>query len=188
MRVRLVSLPSFDFFIFSDASFDSGSGVGMGATLQLRKIDWRNLVETTNFPIQTKVFHAKNIARLELVTALWALDNFESERKAWLSGSVPPTICLITDCKTIEDLSQRRRKLEAFNFLSKRTSLPLANADLYRKFFDAYDRLHPTVVWIKGHAPRGKCGELQQIFARVDRAARQALRRYLKGRDATSEN
>ena len=186
-RVRLVSLPSFDFFIFSDASFDSDSGVGMGAILRLRKTDWRNPVETTDLPIQTMVFRAKNIARLELVTVLWALENFVSERKAELPGSVPPPICLITDCKTIGDLPQRRRKLEAGNFQSKPTSLTLANADLYRKFFGAYDKLHPTVIWTRGHSPSGKCWELQQIFARVDSAARQALRKYLKGRDATSE-
>ena len=180
-----MSLPSFDFFIFSDASFDSDSGVGVGAILRLRKTDWRKAVETMDFPIQTMLFRSKNIARLELVTVLWALDNFERECKAWLPGSVPPPICLITDYKTIGDLPQRRSKLEAGNFQSKRTSLTLANADLYRKFFNAYDKFHPTVIWVRGHSPSGKRGELQRIFARVDSAARQALRKYLKGRDAT---
>ena len=151
----------------------------MGAILRLRKTDWRRAVETTDFPIQTMVFREKNIVRLELVTALWALENFESACKKGLPGPVPPLICLITDCKTIGDLSQRRRKLEAGNFQSRRTLLTLANADLYRKFFDAYDKILFTVVWIKGHGPSGKRGELQRIFARVDRAARQALRRYL---------
>ena len=181
----LVSLLSFDFFIFSDASFDSDSGVGMGAILTLSKTDWQKPVETPDFIIQTKMFRSKNIARLELVTSLWALNNFDSERKVRFPGSVPPLICLITDCKTIGDLPQRRGKLEAVNFQSKRTSVTLANADLYRKFFDAYDKLHPTVIWVRGHSPSGKRGELQRIFARVDSASRQALRRHLKRRDAT---
>ncbi len=157
-------IPSFDSFIFSDASFDSVSGAGVGAIL----------LESLDLPIQTKVFRPKTIARLELLTALWALETFERECKPLL----PVSIVLITDCKAIADLPQRRVQLEARGFKSKRTSLPLVNADLYREFYGAYDRLHPTVSWIRGHSPTGKRSELQEIFTRVDRAARQALRKY----------
>ena len=150
----------------------------MGAILTLSTADLQKPVETMDLEIQTMMFCSKTITRLELVTALWALESFEKERKAGLPGSV----VLITDCKTIADLPQRRGRLEAANFQSKRTSLPLASADLYRKFFDAYDKLYPTVTWISGHSPSGQRGELQQIFAQVDRAARKELRNYLKGR------
>jgi ribonuclease HI len=171
-----VTTSSYDFFIFTDASFDADSGQGIGACITLNQSDWQKTADAANLPIHTKVFRQKTIARLELITALWALEQFESEHKTVVSGSV----LLITDCKSIADLPQRRKKLEAGGFQSRRTSLPLTNADLYRKFFDAYDKLHPTILWIEGHSPSGKRGDLQRIFSRVDRAARQALRKHRK--------
>ena len=167
-------LSSFDFFIFSDGSFDANSGVGIGASLPLTQTE---LLKPAA-PIQTKLFHPKTIARLELINLLWALENFAREHQA---GS----LALVTDSKTIAELKERRTKLEEANFQSKRTSLPLTNADLYRKFFDACDKLNPTIIWVKGHSPKEKRGDLQQIFAQVDRAARRALREYLNDLEVT---
>jgi ribonuclease HI len=159
-------LPPFDLILFSDASFDPSSSLGVGAFVALNGTEWR---DKTPFTIQTKVIPEKNIARLELVTALWALESAEHCR-----------ICLVTDSKTIVDLPNRREKLQSRHFQSLWTLHPLANADLYVKFFEVCDRLKPNLIWVKGHSPRGAQGDLEKTFSQVDKAARRALREYLR--------
>ncbi len=180
-RVRGVSMPKEEYFLFSDASFDRDSRVGVGATLTLTEREWYQRPRIADFSIKTAVIASKTIARLELMTALWVLDNFRSEYAAAISGKgISIQINLFTDCKTIADLPHRRNKLEANHYQSKRTKLSLANADLYRQFFEVYDHLHPNVVWIKGHSPSLKHSKFQRVFATVDKAARQRMREFKK--------
>jgi ribonuclease HI len=169
-----VDLPSFDVLIFSDASFDARSGLGVGAILALSRSEWEKNRETLDFPIQVKTFSEKNIARLEWVTALWALQS----SKETSSGE----ICLVTDCKAIVDLPRRRTKLEETDFRSKRTSKELANADLYRKFLTVYDKIQLKLVWIPGHSTSMNRDGVAKVFSRVDRAARRTLRLHLADR------
>ena len=93
---------------------------------------------------------------------------------------IKAAIWLYTDSQTIANLPARRSKLEAKNFLSGRTKLPLANADLYQKFYVVYDRLSldytVAVHWTKGHTPAAGRSQTQTIFAKVDLAARNSLR------------
>ena len=93
---------------------------------------------------------------------------------------IKPTINVYTDSQTIANLPARRGKLEANHFLSGRTKLPLGNGDLYQKFYAFYDRLSlnylVAVHWTKGHTPASSRSDTQTIFAKVDLAARSALR------------
>ena len=142
--------------------------------------------ETSRDPI-TCEFAAASCARLELLAVLWALEQFEIRRQGrhptFLGAhknNALPTLSLYTDSQTIANLTARRGKLKAKNFLSGRTGLPLSNGDLYQHFFTVYDRLSLEfaleVFWIKGHTPKHGRSDQDTIFAQVDVAARNSLR------------
>ena len=151
--------------------------------------------ETSREPI-TCDFAAASCARLELLAVLWALEQFEIRRRSNHStlcsrdsrdpsvgtykNNEIPTLSLYTDSQTIANLTARRGKLKAKNFLSGRTGLPLSNGDLYQHFFTVYDRLSLEfsleVFWIKGHTPKHGRSDQDTIFAQVDVAARNSLR------------
>lgn len=141
----------------------------MGAMLHLSGPEWEPSKNQGSFAIQTRVMESTSIARVELLTVLWALSDV---------GPLPG-VNLFTDCQMIENLSGRRAKLEAANYKSKRTGLSLANADLYQKFFEVYDEVHPVIHWIKGHTATSRQNEFHRVFSFVDRAARKALREHI---------
>lgn len=143
---------------------------GVGAILIVPETDW----PSDNEPlIRTRAMEADTIARLEILTSLWAFELFEREAKGKSAGK----ITLFTDCRTIEKLSARRPRLEKRNFLSRRTGLLLKNADLYKKMFSVFDRHSPSIIWLKGHSPAEKQNAFSQCFSSVDKAARRELRR-----------
>ena len=152
--------------LFCDGSFNPQLKIGVGAVLLLSGDEWEQSKEGDTFAIRTQVMKASSIARVELMTVIWALS---------LPGLLPG-VQLFTDSKTIEGLSGRREKLEAVRFQSQRTGLRLANSDLYEEFFRVGERLRPRVTWIKGHSPRSGRSEYQRVFGFVDRQARKVLR------------
>jgi ribonuclease HI len=154
----------------------------------------------------TREFDAGSCARLELLAALWTFAQFESRRHD-LRGSNPESsiqnatkfdanktigflpLILYTDSQTIANLTTRRGKLFAKNFHSGRTGLPLTNGDLYRDFYSVYDRLskefNVMIHWTKGHTPKSGRTDTQTIFAQVDLAARNSLRKLTGSREMT---
>lgn len=104
--------------------------------------------------------------RLELQTLLRALEHVPAQAK----------VTVYTDSQNIIDLPQRRLRLEAQSFCSK-VGKPLNNGDLYRRFYDAWDRLRPVLVKVKGHSPAVQKSRLEQVFALVDKAARNCSRK-----------
>jgi ribonuclease HI len=156
-------------YVYCDGSFSPQGKVGVGAILQLSNRDWEKNRKGTDLAIRTKVMPAASIARIELMTALWALSD----------PALSPGVQLFTDCKMIEGLPERRTKLELNNYQSRRTGSALANADLYERFFKIFDEVHPRITWIKGHAPTSEHTKHQRLFSCVDKRARQALREHL---------
>ena len=53
----------------------------------------------------------------------------------------------------------------------------LANADLYREFFDLYRQLTIEIIWIKGHTPSSsKEDKHMAAFSLLDNHVRKTLR------------
>lgn len=163
------------FELFTDGSFDPQSGLGVGAYLLL--VESHDLESCEK--VATNSIAASSCARLELMTLLWALDQCAKKCEAVPSDHAP-SLVIYTDSKTIVELDGRRARLEAKQFASGRTGLPLSNGDLYQEFFRVRDRLSRSFVltftWVKGHSKKGVETREQAIFARVDREARQVLR------------
>ncbi len=174
-----------DYFIFSDASFDPNSGRGVGATLIVTSDLLMQKEGALHFEIQTKRIDGENIARLEFLSAIGALKEWKLkfQNRGHLEKTAPVKITLIIDCKAIENILQRRERLERDNFFSKKTSQPLANADLYREFFILYDELLPEIVWVKGHSARQSRDRWQEVFSLVDKMARKRLREICAEKD-----
>jgi ribonuclease HI len=155
------------YYVFCDGSFNAHKNRGVGAILILSSLEFEELREGTEFPILTKVIDSNSISRVEITTALWALADSRLESKE---------ITLFTDCKTLEGLPSRRKRLEAKSFKSGRTGKLLSHADLYQEFYEVYDNLHPEIVWIKGHSKAQDQTEFQRVFSFVDKKAREVLR------------
>lgn len=100
--------------------------------------------------------------------------------KALESCKVGTPVVVFTDCQNVVGLPARRKKLEHGGFMSGNTHQPLANTDLYKEFFVQMDRIHPSLVWIKGHSPSKKGRDpVQTNFSQLDRAVRKKLRETL---------
>jgi ribonuclease HI len=158
-------------YLFTDASYDARLKFGVGASLLLPAEETK--VDPAR--IQTKLMSAEGIARLEIMTVLWALAESRNELNS-------TALHLFTDCRAIELLFTRRAKLEERNYQTRGEPKELANADLYRRFFKAYDDSPFELTWIKGHSPRRDRSEIQHCFSYVDKAAREALRLFRKSR------
>lgn len=159
-----------DTYLFTDGSFHPQTKMGVGALLVLSKGEFDETKTGDLFTIRTKVMEeAKTIAHVELMTALWALSE----------PGLAQGVTLFTDSEMILKLPERRERLEASAFESKRTGQSLANAELYEEFFAAFDALRPTLKWVKGHSRPEEQDEFQRVFSFVDRAARRSLRDHL---------
>ncbi|MFC0536327.1 RNase H family protein [Pelagicoccus mobilis] len=154
--------------MFTDCSADPSTKVGYGAALVLEEGDSRSL-ERIAEDIKLKRFEETSSSRLELETLLWALGNLPRG-----AGRV----VLFTDSQTIANLPARREKLEAVRFCSK-SGVLLSQADLYREFYDVWDRNEMEVVKLSGHMPSIEKSRDDLVFSLLDRAARSALRRNL---------
>ncbi|MEO1049906.1 MAG: RNase H family protein [Bacteroidota bacterium] len=167
-----------DLIAFTDASFNPQRRLGVGAYLILprsilleqARIDH----EVLTSQISTKKFTETTTARLELETALWALENLKSE-------SIEVTVNLYTDSQTLTGLNDRRKQLEERSFRSRKSGDLLSNADLYQKFYELHDQLGFEVIKVQGHAPTGSRDVIHRIFALVDQHSRRVLREWVKG-------
>ncbi len=154
-----------EYYVFSDASFDPKTKKGVICYLILNQLE-----NNKNFDsdIITKKVNGENIARLEFISCLEALN----------SSEIPTSskIHLVIDCKAIENLLGRRENLERNKYLSQSKGQILANADLYKSFFKVMDKLSVNIVWVKGHSPKSEHSTLEAIFSQVDKKARKLLR------------
>src|SRR5687767_3458675 len=100
-------------YVYCDGSFRPQLKIGVGAVLHLLEGDWEKSRDGAGLAIRTKVMPSTSIARIELMTALWALSD----------PGLPQGVQLFTDSKMIEGLPERRAKLEGNRYQSSRTGL-----------------------------------------------------------------
>ncbi len=162
--------------LFTDASLHPGRKLGVGAYLLLPA---SLPFETSEAAGRVKVrrFEDTSSAKLELQTAMWALEEYRNGTR--IPG--PGKLYLYSDSQCVSGLLKRRAGLLAGGFLSKRSNRPLRNAALYRAFYELHDELGFEVVKVKGHSGTRLTDRTQRIFSFVDREARKALRLWAEG-------
>ena len=87
---------------------------------------------------------------------------------------------MYTDSQCVAGLLGRRAGLTGGDFLVRRSGRPLAQAPLYRAFYNAYDQLGFQLVKVPGHARADSHGTVQRIFSYVDREVRKALTLWME--------
>lgn len=115
----------------------------------------------------------KNNVRIEFKSIILSLEYLNS-------NSIDKNINIYTDSASIINLTSRRSYLEANSFFSRKNKTILPNADIYREFFNLYDKLKPNLIWIKGHSPKEKQTFSHKNFSYIDKLIRKKLRDELK--------
>jgi ribonuclease HI len=147
--------------LFTDGSVHPPSRIGYGAYLAM--------TDTNIDPeVQVKRFENTSSSQLEIETLIWALHALQ-----------PKAVTVYTDSQNIIGLPERRCRLEGQNYLTQKNK-PIKHADLYREFFHLIDQIDCTFVKVKGHRVSEDKTDIDLLFTRVDRAARQSLREHFK--------
>jgi ribonuclease HI len=116
-------------------------------------------------PIHFKEVVDTTCTRAELQAMIWVMDECGE-----------PGLTLYTDCQTLVGLADRRSKLEASGFKSRRSGRVLAQADLYKRVFALCDQWQPSICKVKGHTKSADRDEIDARFAELDRRLRRELR------------
>lgn len=166
-----------DLVLFTDVSVSPRLKLGVGAYVIVPasfleasagligspEITWR---------LKVRRFEDTSSSRLELQTVLWAL----AENRKVPYGS----LTIYSDSSCVTGLLKRKTRLLAGGFLSKRTNQELANATLYRAFYEFHDEMGFQVVKLVGHSCPRTHDTAHRIFSVVDKGARKALKIWLK--------
>ncbi len=165
------------YYIYTDGSFNNRTQLGVMGFMIFDNSQEHESEEISSALIQTYTIKEESNIRVELQSALLALEHIEncvvdSNRPENQYGNIN----LYTDCATIMNLSKRREKLETSQFITKSKNEPLKNADLYRRFFKLYDKLLPAIHWIRGHSPKRKKDFIERNFSFLDKLVRKKLR------------
>ncbi len=156
--------------IFIDGSVNNQLEIGYGAYLVVPELG--AAIESLKDTVRVKRFEQTSSTKLELQTLLWAL----SETIVLDSGG-DMVLTVYTDSQNIIGLPGRRTRLEESNYFSSKNK-QLNNYDLYQEFYRLNSNLTCKFVKVTGHQPSSKNDKIDKLFGLVDRASRQALRKY----------
>lgn len=167
-----------EFSIFSDASYSKKHKLGVAGFLIINNANNHAAFKISSSKVQTTVFKEENNIRVELRGVIWALESFMADQKHDSIGSSVNIshLSIYIDCKSVLSLLDRRTKLEASNYISKRSKRILSNADLYKRFFVLYDDIKPNIIWVKGHSAKRERTFVQNNFSYIDMIVRKELR------------
>lgn len=150
--------------LFTDGSVSSQSKIGYGAYLVGEEQELGE--DLASPPIVIRRFEDTSSTKLELQTLIWALGEV---------GKKDQPILIFTDSQNTISLLERRPYLEQERYYSRSRKL-LKNHQLYRDFFSIIDALDCTFEKVQGHRTSSQKNRIDQLFSRVDRASRKALR------------
>jgi len=165
-----------DFALFTDVSVSPVLKLGVGAYVIIPASFLEASSGVIAKPqitgrIKVRRFEETSSTRLELQTVLWAL----TENRQGPHGN----LTIYSDSQCVSGLLNRKPRLLAGGFLSKKTNRQLGNASLYRTFFELHDELGFHVVKVDGHSGTRIRDAVQRIFSFVDKEARKALKTWL---------
>lgn len=155
-------------FLFTDGSVNPQQRVGFGAFLTFSTdLEFENVNELRGL-IKIKRFENTSSTVLELQTLLWAVSEISKSE-----------IVSYTDSQNILSLISRKERLIKNSFVSRGGKL-VQNHLLYKEFFKSIEGRNIVFNQVSGHVPSGRRHGVNEIFALVDRASRDALRAGLK--------
>jgi len=168
------------FALFTDVSVNPQRKIGIGGYL-LVPLSFLNTNpdnierDSVSGQLKTRCFSETSSTKLEVQTVLWALENSREERADSAYGSLQ----IYTDSQCVFGLLRRRAGLTSSDYIAKRSGHPLAHAQLYRTFYEAFDQLGFLLVKVTGHSPAESHDTVQRIFSFVDREVRKTLAQCL---------
>jgi ribonuclease HI len=152
-------------YLFTDGSANTQTKNGYGAYLWVSDIDGNS--DDLNNQVETVKFERTSSTKLEIQTLIYALSKLEETSQS---------LIIFTDSQNMVGLLDRREKLEAQNYRSKKNE-QIDNALLYKTFYQLHDKLQFEIIKVKGHKKTNQKDNIDRIFTIVDRAARNALRK-----------
>jgi len=154
-----------ELMLLADGSVNTRSNIGYGAYLALSEHGLS--LDTLRTRVKVKRFEHTSSTKLELQTLLWALSDIQvSGRK----------LIVYTDSQNIMGLPGRRDRFEKNDYRSKKNKR-LKNYELYQEFYRLIDQLDCKFVKVDGHQASNQKDDIDKLFALVDKASRNALRR-----------
>lgn len=151
--------------LFIDGSVSTQTKVGYGAYLALS--DPGHPLDQLEKQIKTRRFEQTSSTRLELQTLLWALNDLPTSEVKLL---------VYSDSQNLISLPARRPRLEQHDYRSK-NNRRLNNYQLYQEFYRLTDQIECEFIKLRGHLASQQKGDLDRLFALVDKSARSALRK-----------
>lgn len=159
-------------YIYTDTSYNKAHQLAvLGYAIFIGEKDHQTQVISEQ-NIKLVSIQEQNNIRAELRGALCALQSIKDY-------SPKQKIIIFSDCQTLQRLPLRRTKLESAGFKSLSKNSELANADLYREFFEFYDYFYIEIQWIKGHTPKNNLTFIENNFVQLDKFVRKKLRQIL---------
>ena len=152
--------------LFTDGSVHAQSKIGFGAYLLVTDVELS--VESFKGMVKVKYFENTSSTKLEIQTLLWALKEVQELERNFR---------VYTDSQNILGLRGRRERFEKNEYRSK-NNLLLKNHELYKEFFRLSNRMGFEIVKVQGHKVANKKDNIDRLFTLVDRASRNALRKY----------
>jgi ribonuclease HI len=162
--------------LFTDVSLNPQQKTGLGAYLIVPcalldtppdKIMKSDITDN----IIVKRFEDTSSTKLEIETAIWALENFLPAAQ-----TENASLTLFTDSQCVAGLLARRKKLEANGYKSKSSGKLLNHAGLYARFYDLHDIMGFEVVKVTGHSRSATHDSIHRIFSFLDREVRMKLK------------
>lgn len=160
-------------YVYCDASFSKAHEVAVIGHALFRGVQEHETICLSEVKINIMQIQESNNIRAEIRAAIAALKYCRQ------INSQTKTILLYSDCQTVCGLKLRREKLERTKYVSVSKNRLLANADLYREFYEMCDCLNPEITWVKGHSPIALVNRTQSNFSILDKVVRKNLRRTI---------
>lgn len=154
-----------EMILLTDGSVNTQSNIGYGAYLAVSECALSP--DALRAQVKVRRFEHTSSTKLELQTLLWALGDIDA-----LNGKV----IVYTDSQNIMGLQGRRERFEQADFRSKKNRR-LKNYELYQEFYRMTDQLNCKFVKVRGHQGPNQKDDIDRLFALVDRASRDSLRR-----------
>ena len=146
--------------VFVDGSVNPKNKIGFGAY-----IFCTNFKGCENSTIFTHRFVNTSSTKLELETLIWALKQIDIKEKLYV----------YTDCQNIFSLLNREDKLKNNDYFTS-TNKKIKNHLLYKEFFHLNEIYDLEFIKVKGHKKKSLKDEIDCIFSKIDKKAREELR------------
>lgn len=168
------------FSVYSDASFNGQLQLAVSGVLILDDAEINSPSSDCERLVHIQQFKEINNIRAELRGILFAFEEINRRLgEIRIPASKYIKINLYTDCQTVSNLLERRARLESLNFKNKK-NVTLANADLYKVFYQYNDQFNSNIIWLKGHVSVARRAQNNHYFGLVDKMVRCRLRASLR--------